>query len=223
MKWSVHHRTDSVGAFHNESLTEGRSVYVVDAPGTALVLGSRQGLDVLNLEACEQRGIDVVVRRSGGGIVFLVHGQYLWIDLVISRDDPLWTDDVRASMRWLGEAWCSALQCVGVGPCAVHEGALVGGALGDLVCFAGVGPGEVVDVARAKLVGIAQRRTRDFARFQCTVLRRWDPEELVSVLDKQHLAEHLAEHLDVNELRRRVRTVDVEPDALVSAFIHALP
>ena len=37
-----------------------------------------------------------------------------------------------------------------------------------LVCFAGVGPGEVLAGGR-KLVGISQRRTRAGARFQCAV------------------------------------------------------
>ena len=58
----------------------------------------------------------------------------------------------------------------------------------DLVCFAGLGAGEVTAAAPAadarppKLVGISQRRTRDGARFQCAVLHHWDPEPLLNVL-----------------------------------------
>jgi hypothetical protein len=45
----------------------------------------------------------------------------------------------------------------------------------DRVCFAGIGPGEVLDAAGRKVVGISQRRTRGSARFQCAALGRWDP------------------------------------------------
>ncbi|MFZ9844209.1 MAG: hypothetical protein ACO3EQ_07685, partial [Ilumatobacteraceae bacterium] len=53
------------------------------------------------------------------------------------------------------------------------------------VCFASIGPGEVVrsdtraGVSR-KVVGISQRRTKDAARFQCTVFRKID----VSLYDR---------------------------------------
>ncbi len=49
------------------------------------------------------------------------------------------------------------------------------------MCFAGVGPGEVL-LGRRKLVGISQRRTRGGARFQCMVHVRWTPDVLVSLL-----------------------------------------
>ncbi|MDQ3757058.1 MAG: hypothetical protein M3394_04340, partial [Actinomycetota bacterium] len=49
------------------------------------------------------------------------------------------------------------------------------------VCFAGLGPGEV-SVGGRKVVGIAQRRTRFGALFQCAVHRTWDPAPLVARL-----------------------------------------
>ena len=47
------------------------------------------------------------------------------------------------------------------------------------MCFAAVGPGEVLrsesdSVAGKKVVGISQRRTKDAARFQCTLFRAID-------------------------------------------------
>ena len=50
----------------------------------------------------------------------------------------------------------------------VHDGPMAGGRWAELVCFAGLGPGEVL-VAGRKLVGISQRRTRHGSRFQCMV------------------------------------------------------
>jgi hypothetical protein len=54
------------------------------------------------------------------------------------------------------------------------------------VCFASVGPGEVVrhgtGGGQQKVVGISQRRTKDAARFQCTLFRAIDMELYASVM-----------------------------------------
>ncbi|HEX6476246.1 MAG TPA: hypothetical protein VF005_03150, partial [Acidimicrobiales bacterium] len=50
------------------------------------------------------------------------------------------------------------------------------------VCFAGTGAGEVT-VRGRKIVGIAQRRTRAGALFQCAALVEWDARRLLEVLD----------------------------------------
>ena len=63
---------------------------------------------------CEAAGVDVVRRRSGGGVVLLVPGECLWLDVVVPRDDPRWDDDVARAMWWLGEVWCQALAAVDV-------------------------------------------------------------------------------------------------------------
>ena len=39
-------------------------------------------------------GVEVVRRRSGGGAVLLLPGEFVWLDLVIPAGDPLWLDDV---------------------------------------------------------------------------------------------------------------------------------
>ena len=49
------------------------------------------------------------------------------------------------------------------------------------ICFAGIGPGEVTVDGR-KVVGLAQRRTRAGALFQCAALLRWDPAEMVRLV-----------------------------------------
>ena len=215
MTWSIRHVSVDVAAFHAGDLSDERTVDVVDAPGSTVVLGSRQGGELLDVAACRERGVSIASRRSGGGIVYLAEAEYLWIDLVISRDDPLWVDDIRASMRWLGAVWQDALRSVGIRECTVYDGALAGGVLGQLVCFAGVGPGEVIDGSGAKLVGIAQRRSRTHARFQSMVLHRWEPQEIVALLADPDV--------DVNMLRDCVRAVPVATDTLTAAFVQSLP
>jgi lipoate---protein ligase len=159
-------------------------VMVCDAAPSALVLGSRQHLDLVDLAACRAAGIDVVRRRSGGGLVLVEAGAMCWFDVVVPANDPRFVSvagDVGASMRWLGGHIAAALAEVGVGDTVVHAAAMTGGRWADLVCFAGVGPGEVVRQGR-KLVGISQRRTGVGSRFQCMIHLRWSPDVLVSLL-----------------------------------------
>jgi lipoate-protein ligase A len=104
----------------------------------------------------------------------------LWADVFVPAGDPLWTDDVGHAFRWLGPVWTSALHALGV-DARWHEGPLLETRWSRLVCFAGVGPGEVL-VGDRKVVGMSQRRTRAGARFQCAALRVWDADALLAVL-----------------------------------------
>lgn len=168
---------------HARSFDSVRSVFDVRIQQSAIVLGSRQSPELLDGAACARENVEIVRRRSGGGIVFLEPGEHAWIDIVIPRSDELWVDDVAKSMWWLGDVWARALAELGVHGASVHRGPLVNEAWGDLVCFAGVGPGEVIDEATgAKIVGISQRRTRDHATFQCTVFHRWQPSRFTPLL-----------------------------------------
>jgi lipoate-protein ligase A len=177
-------------------------VLAVSAP--ALVLGSTQ-------PAVEADGVEVVRRRSGGGAVLLRPGETVWVDVVVPADDPRWTDDVGRSFWWLGEVWASALGGAGL---SVHRGPLVRTRWSSAVCFAGLGPGEVVDGAGRKVVGMASRRTRDGALFQCAVPLRWDAAAYVELLGLPPEAE--ADLADV------AAPLDATPDAVVDAFLSAL-
>lgn len=149
----------------------------------AVALGSSQPEHHLDLDACRSAGVEVVRRRSGGGAVLLDPGDVLWVDVIVPAGDPLWVDDVVRSFHWLGRCWADALVDCGVADVEVHEGPLVRSRWSSVVCFAGMGPGEVT-VGGRKVVGISQRRTRHAARFQCAVLGAWRPERLVGLLDR---------------------------------------
>lgn len=153
---------------------------VVELDAAALILGSRQGPEVVEPGAPERAGVDVVRRHSGGGAVLLHPGRFLWIDVLLPRTDERWVDDVAVSFHWLGELWAGVLRDAGVSA-AVHRGRLEPSPWGSLVCFGAVGPGEVTVEGR-KLVGFSQRRTRVGARFQCLVHDRWQPADLVALL-----------------------------------------
>ena len=129
--------------------------------------------------------------------MLLAPGRSLWIDVLLPRDDPRWSDDVVASSVWLGDTWAAALRELGV-TASVHRGGLQKTRWGPLVCFGALGPSEVV-IGGRKVVGISQRRTRVGARFQCLVHDDWDPGALLDllVLDPPDRAQALVELADV--------------------------
>ena len=104
--------------------------------------------------------------------MLLVPGEVVWFDVVVPRGalhDVGVGDDVGASMVWFGEH-VAALRSASA-TSTVHAGAMVCTAWSPLVCFAGIGPGEVLVDGR-KLVGISQRRTRAAAALPVRRARR---------------------------------------------------
>lgn len=97
-----------------------------------------------------------------------------WIDVLIPRDHQLWDDDIGRAFDWIGKVWALALTSLGVPGCQVHSGELENRSHGRLLCFAGLGPGEVV-AEGSKVVGLSQRRTKQGARFQGLAISEWNP------------------------------------------------
>lgn len=166
----------TVGEIHaldpfSEWSASGVTALLCDFTGSAIVLGSRQSPDLLDLDACRNAGLSIVQRRSGGGSVILRPTEMIWIDLVVPIATARVPDDVRGSMIWAGECWRSALQPLVDGKLSVHVGGMVKTAWSELVCFAGIGPGEVL-LDGKKLVGLSQRRTRAGLRIQGLVHHR---------------------------------------------------
>lgn len=218
MTWHVERIVGPAAGLHGRPLPEPPrrlvSVLLVDRP--ALVLGSTQPAADVDDGALAAAGTDLVRRRSGGGAVLLEPGESLWIDLALPAGDPLWDDDVGRSFHWLGRVWVAALDDLGV-PAEVHTGAMRGGRWSRLVCFGGLGPGEVV-VGGRKLVGISQRRTRAVARFQCVVHRRWDPGPLLGLL-----ALDPADRAEAGGLADLAVGLDRPFDEVIGAFVRHLP
>lgn len=130
---------------------------------------------------------DLVRRHSGGGLVWLDPEMSTWLDLFVPAGDPLWHSDVGKAFHWLGRALAAAFSGAGV-PASVHSGPYEAGPSDGLVCFASLGPGEVV-VGGQKLVGISQRRTREGSRFQCIAYDRFELGPLASVVDSATAAQ----------------------------------
>ena len=182
MTWAVEHLRGSASTLHEfvpPKLPE-RTVRVLETQSTALVIGSSQRSSDIDWHSACSLDVSIVRRSSGGGAVLLVPDQHVWIDVWLPFGDELWRDDVVAAADWLGDAFALALTDAQLSSVWVYRGPVSGGALSEVVCFLGRGPGEVFSGDK-KVVGVSQRRTRDWIRFQ-TVLHRRFPAELTAAL-----------------------------------------
>lgn len=213
--WAVERLVDSVAAVHAREALADRppTVWVVEPTDRSIVLGSSQPASHVDAEAAARLGVAVTRRRSGGGAVLVTPASMVWVDVIVPRTHASWSDDIGRASVWMGERWAQALATLGVVG-AVVQPPMVADDLGRVVCFVGRGPGEVL-VDGAKAVGVAQRRTRDTARFQCAALLRWEADLLLDVLTPLSETD-----------RERVRCagvgLPVSADALVDALVDAL-
>lgn len=193
--WVVQHERGDAAAFHERAWPDPMrpTLWWFEANGPTVVLGSTQPLHVVDARRAALAGVAVARRRSGGGAVWLAPGAVTWVDLLLPADDPRWDADVGRAAHWVGEVWAEVLADLGRPGAEVHRGRLLATPWSDLVCFAGLGPGEVSWQGR-KVVGISQRRTRVGARFQCALLHRWDPVPLLDVLHLDDAARARARH-----------------------------
>lgn len=154
-----------------------RTISFIDITRNALVLGSSQGQNDFELSALSEFNAELVKRKSGGGAVYLYKQGQVWIDISIPKSDPMYRTDVSSSFEPIGEIFLEILKGWIGSDLAIHKGKLLGGEIGRLICFAGIGPGEVT-FEGSKLVGISQRRTALGSVFQCTMYLRYPYLEL---------------------------------------------
>ena len=216
-QWLVRDSAGDAGEFHLADAQPIRSATFHAVSVATLVLGSAQRDADVNDRVARALGIAIVKRRSGGGAVLLVPGEFVWLDLVIPASDALWVDDIGQSMMWVGQLWQRALAELGVmGDVNTATGGDVHWA--KQVCFAGIGSGEVVaaqaGIAR-KVVGISQRRTRAALRFQSMCHLHWRPELVAALVAPPRPR--------ATDLAARVAPVAASADAVRNALVRHLP
>ena len=115
--------------------------------------------------------------------------------------------DVSAAAEWVGAWWVDALARQGQSGFEVHAGRSFPGEFGDLVCFAGRGPGEVFHGGR-KVVGLSQWRAREGALFSSCAYARWDAEPLLELFS---VDERVQEELGRGVTRLAVGLAELGP------------
>lgn len=208
-----------VEEFHAMEHPGGREVWLhswEDEERGSLILGSSQSEDLAKVEALQKRGLKLVKRQSGGGAVLLEPESLVWIDVFIPRDDPMWEADVGRSALWLGKVWQATLAELGVSA-EVHHARYQPGNWGSLVCFAGRAPGEVF-IDGKKSIGISQRRSKQGARFQTALARRWNITDLSPLLN---LSPKDCSRLET-ETATAAHPLPFSPSAVFKAFASAL-
>ncbi len=238
--WTVRRSFGSAVDFHHRALPHLHDdlgeVWIHRVERPALVLGSTQPLDLLDQGSAESRGWEVGRRRSGGGLVVISPGTHIWIDIVIGRLHPLWDDDINQAFDWVGALWATVLaEHTGTMP-SVHRGPLLDRHAGRLLCFAGLGAGEV-ELDGHKIIGLSQRRTRAGARFQ-TMLELADHTALARPFARGELRdlidERLSEAPSSGSPSAGVRPIGLPPghparpalsplDRVVETFVSHLP
>lgn len=198
----------------------GRLAVLCGPTSPALVLGSAQAETLADQAACAAAGIEVVRRRSGGGALLVSPGGQVWLDVFVPTGDPLAEADVGRAAWWLGELWSEVLGgLLGSGRAVVHRGGVVG-RWSRLVCFSGLGPGEV-SIDGEKVVGISQRRTRAGAWLHSMALVGAPPADPAAILGLLDLPEDHRSAL-ASDLASQVRTLDPGAAALAESSLEAL-
>jgi len=235
LAWRVEERLGDPGALHSSwpsvlAAPAQPAVAVCRVTERAIVLGSTQSEAVVDAERAARAGISLVRRRSGGGAVLVAPGEPLWLDVWLPSSHPQWDPDVARSFVWLGHAWVGALAQVGIGGLRVHDGTyLARTRWSRLVCFGGVGSGEVLTADGRKVVGLAQRRNRDGAWFHGACILRWDPSLLLDVVSLPAAERQLAigelgdAVVGAVDLAEEAGTGPVTGAALAAALASSLP
>lgn len=222
-EWSVEYSAGLAGPFHHRDLAVvvDPTVWVHAVERPALVLGSSQRDHIIDHDAAARLGVEVCSRRSGGGLVLVEPNESCWIDVLIPPSHPSWSDDVNSAFHWVGDVWRSALESLDVADLSVHTGGLENGDAGRFLCFAGIGPGEVIQErngAGTKAVGLSQRRQRTVARFQGLFVNSSDAELLQQLVKPDAWPAGLAADSAAIGI---AEPIDIS--LLPAAFVDALP
>lgn len=213
---------------------ERPALWWYSAEERALILGTSQKPEAVNLKFCRDNNIQVF-RRTSGGAAVLAEPEFLSLDVVLPPGHAFAPSDVVETYRWLGESWLLALQKLGLetgrlvatqevraAKQSLAELDSVAGErekLARLVCFGSLSPYEVA-VGGRKLVGLAQIRRRTGTLLQCGLPLRLQSQDFASLLalaasQSPVLTEALGERLTgLSEFLGH----KIEPETVIQAF-----
>jgi lipoate-protein ligase A len=132
-------------------------------PRAAIVLGCAQRRLHDSVRNRVGAGVEVLAREAGGGAV-LVGPWMIGVSLVLPSADPRAGRSPTDGYRWLSLRLTDVLRDAGCDARALSPDALKAGSTAPTVpwaCFGSLSAWEIVDGQGRKLVGLAQRRTRE--------------------------------------------------------------
>ncbi len=170
MDWRFNEQLGTADQLHNMAapLGGGFTAALNQIATDALVLGSSQTTDLIDQKRANDDSIEIAKRRTGGGIVFIDKRQDAWLDIYVPSDAPFLSPKIENSFDWLGLIWLEALKATApeVGFRLLKSKPTNPASLAGSLCFNSMGFGEIA-LGPSKVVGISQRRSRDYSKFQC--------------------------------------------------------
>ena len=143
----------------------------------AVSIGRFQKIETaVDIEACRQRGIDIVRRITGGRAV--LHHQELTYSIIARTDDPLFPTNVHGTYKIIAAGLLQGLRNLGIPAEMVSRSgryaALVKKDSKDPACFSSPSWYEIL-VHNRKIIGSAQRRLSGAFLQHGSILTDYDP------------------------------------------------
>jgi lipoate-protein ligase A len=170
-------------------------------------LGYSQEIDEeINVEKAKKQGWDVVIRPTGGGIVF--HNSFeVSYSFIVGADDL--PKGLIPSFLMLSEIILGALKSLGINAKVLSSRKEKGKSENPTICFSGVQGYELVYKGR-KLVGAAQKRNKQAVLQQGSILVKNDLDEtILKILKKPfNLERYNKQVISLEEILSRKITYD---------------
>lgn len=164
----------------------------------------------IDRERAQKLGWDVVVRPTGGGIVFHNEAEVTY-SLVIAKDDPQLPSGLIPAYKKISEAVVAGLKLIGV-PAEVRQANWPLPAAGSTLCFSYPTEYEVVAQGK-KIVGSAQKRGKKALLQQGSIFVRRTPDEAFTMLlnpadgtEAISVEELIGREISFNELALALKT-----------------
>lgn len=179
-----------------------------------LTLGYAQKIDrEIDLVKAKELGWDVVVRPTGGGIVFHNAAEVTY-SLVIGKDDPSLPKGLVPAYQKISAAVVAGLKLIGV-PAEVRQVNWPPSESDSTLCFSYPAEYEVVALGK-KIVGSAQKRGQRALLQQGSIFVRRIPDDVLAVLRR---ASPRATAITVEELAQREVGFEELVGAITAGFI----
>lgn len=130
----------------------------------AITIGYLQSIEDIDLELCEQEGVDVTRRITGGRAVF--HDGDLTYSLVTNVNDPLFGGSIFNTYKAISDIFAVALNSIGVKANLVKA---ISNKKRVSLCFSSTSRYELI-VCGKKIFGSAQKREGDYIFGQGSLL-----------------------------------------------------